>query len=329
VASRKKSPVDGGFLQLDNQAVELLQCGTKLNLYGVYILCKVHEAKRKNIQFFMSNETLAKILDTSLHTVKSQINILLELSLIAKMVTLNANGQKGKQRILYIPDNYKKTLDNLKANRTFIGRVPTDEKRPMNTLSLGQISTNENDPMNDISMGQFSTDEINSIKGQISTDENDPILREITVSNKDSNNINKLLEADNTSSPTSSNEDLRNDIGDANAIIPDTKNSVTFNSQNNSQNKNKESQDMARYANQEYEEMLHWFNNDLNLVAKYNYEIRYGNAAMNFAWGERERPDNQKDYYTPDDIIEYFKSENRLDYLIENNWEFAFLINMN
>lgn len=320
MASKKKPPVDGGFLQLDNQVVELLQCGTKLNLYGVYILCKIHEAKRKKITFFMSNETLAKMLDTSLHTIKSQINILLELSLVAKMVTLNANGQKGKQRILYIPNNYQKTIEKLRANRTFIGRPPTDEKRPMNTLSSGQISTNENDLMNEISLGQISTDENKSIKGQISTDENDPVLREIITPKKDGNNImNKLLEADPTSSPASSIDDLRNEIGDTNAIIPDAKNSVNSNSK-------KEFQDITQCANQEYEEMLHWFNNNLNLISKYKYEIKWGTNAICFAWGERERADNQKDYYSPEDIIKYFTAEKRLDYLIDNNWEFAFLI---
>ena len=292
MASKKKPPVDGGFLQLDNQVVELLQCGTKLNLYGVYILCKIHEAKRKKITFFMSNETLAKMLDTSLHTIKSQINILLELSLVAKMVTLNANGQKGKQRILYIPNNYQKTIEKLRANRTFIGRPPTDEKRPMNTLSSGQIST----------------------------DENDPVLREIITPKKDGNNImNKLLEADPTSSPASSIDDLRNEIGDTNAIIPDAKNSVNSNSK-------KEFQDITQCANQEYEEMLHWFNNNLNLISKYKYEIKWGTNAICFAWSERERADNQKDYYSPEDIIKYFTAEKRLDYLIDNNWEFAFLI---
>jgi hypothetical protein len=99
-----------------------------------------------------------------------------------------------------------------------------------------------------------------------------------------------------------------------------------------SESKSGEETDMSRpqYPNQKNDEIIEWFVTQLNPISRYNYEIKYKDSAKNFAWGERDRKDNQKDYYTPEQIIEYFTEEKRLDYLKEIEWdhfdEWAWLI---
>ena len=47
---------------------------------------------------------------------------------------------------------------------------------------------------------------------------------------------------------------------------------------------------------------------------------------MSWAWGERMRPDNQLNYYTPQQIIEFFTLEKRLDYLEQINWAYLWML---
>jgi hypothetical protein len=126
------------------------------------------------------------------------------------------------------------------------------------------------------------------------------------------------------SSPASSTDDFWNATDSENVSIPDVINDANFgavldtpqNQQNEDENDNMENPNSKnKYPNKTYDEATIWYNTQLNPISRYNYEIKYNEAAMNFAWGERGRPDNQKDYYTVDQIIEYFSKENQLDYL--------------
>lgn len=335
----KKNNADSGFLQVDNKILELLLCGTKLNVYGVLILCKVREFQRKKVPCFMSNETFAVLFDASLHTIKTQINVLLDLGLLEKTVELNVDGKKGKKRTLHTHTNYTKNLEKILKNKFSKGQISTDEIQPMKTDLqgvfddfIGRPSTDENDPMKPNFNYTISSDENDAFIGRISTVEKRPVLRE----NNNTDINNKLLEDNSMSSPASSIDDLWNDNGDENAIIPAVINDANFDSffsnnfgdnldgNLNINNINEEQiSDMKnlnkprREPNQKYDEMTVWYLTQLNPISRYNYEIKYKSAAKNFAWGERERKDNQKDYYTVDQIIEYFSKENRLDYLKE------------
>lgn len=333
----KKNNADSGFLQVDNKILELLLCGTKLNVYGVLILCKIREFQRKKVPCFMSNETFAALFDASLHTIKTQISILIDLALIEKTVELNVDGKKGKKRTLHTHPNYTKNLEKILKNKFSKGQISTDEIQPMKSDSdtpfdnfIGRPPTDENDPLKPNFNYTISSDENNTFIGRISTVENRPVLRE--NNNRDINN--RFLEGEtevssplnSTPSPASSIDDLRNDNGDEDAIIPavinDDNFDLFFNNNTSNNNVNEEQiSDMEnpnkseRKPNQKYDEITLWFATQLNPISRYKYETKYKSAAKHFAWGERERKDNQKDYYTVEQVIEYFSKENRLDYL--------------
>ena len=318
----KKNNADSGFLQVDNKILELLLCGTKLNVYGVLILCKVREFQRKKVPCFMSNETFAALFDASLHTIKTQINILIDLALLEKTVELNVDGKKGKKRTLHTHPNYTKNLEKILKNKFSKGQISTDENQPMkpdyNTLFddfIGRPPTDENDPLKPNFNYTISSDENNDFIGRISTVEKRPVLRE----NNNTDINNKLLEGEtevslpliSTPSPASSFDDLWNDNGDRNAIIP----AVINDANNNEEQSSDMEKSNKQKANQKYDEITLWFSTQLNPISRYKYETKYNSAAKHFAWGERARKDNQKDYYTVEQIIEYFSKENRLDYL--------------
>lgn len=323
--AKKNNNAESGFLQVDNKILELLLCGTKLNVYGVLILCKIREFQRKKVPCFMSNETFAALFDASLHTIKTQISILIDLALIEKTVELNVDGKKGKKRTLHTHPNYTKNLEKILKNKFSKGQISTDEIQPMKSDSdtlfdnfIGRPPTDENDPLKPNFNYTISSDENNTFIGRISTVENRPVLRE--NNNRDINN--RLLEDNSMSSPASSIDDLRNDNSDQNAIIPAVINDVNFDSFLSHNNSNEEQiSDMenpnrsTRTPNQKYDEITLWFATQLNPISRYKYETKYNSAAKHFAWGERERKDNQKDYYTVEQVIEYFSKENRLDYL--------------
>lgn len=336
---------DHGFLQVDNQILDLLLCDTKLNVYGILILSKIREYQRKKVKCFISNVTFAKMYKTSESMIKRQINELYELGLIESIVALN-DGARGKLRLLRIPRNYTKVLSKILQTKEYLGETFKGQNSTLSTiLTLEAMDEDENfkgqflgsnfdfDPRTDTSFkGQNQGSKPSTFKGH-----SDPI----TIDTNKSLINNKLLEGDtgdfqspfSALSPTSSDDDSWNDNGDENAIIPDVINDVNFDlilgSQNSQQIQTQEqiqSQEEngpemenpnkpKREPNQKYDEMTEWFTTQLNPIARYNYEMSYPNACVNFAWGERERKDNQKDYYTPEQIVEYFAKENKLDYL--------------
>lgn len=329
-----------GFLQVDNQILDLLLCDTQLNVYGVLILSKVREYQRKKMQCFVSNVTFAKLYKTSESMIKRQINELYNLGLIESVVTLNTDGVKGKTRILRTPRNYSKILNKILATKQSLDVIIKGQNPPLhidfdprsNTNIKGQNRgiTPQNEPRKN-----------DSIKGQIigsnhpiSSGHSDPITIDINNSVN-----NRLLEGDTgdlqspftSPSPTSSTDDYWNATGFEEASIPDVINDANFDlffNPNDEENLTMENPNKQNtYPNQKYDEMSEWYN-ALSPIRRYLYETKYYDAAMNFAWLERMREENQPDYHTPQDIIKYFKESNQLDYLYSINWPNLWMLEM-
>lgn len=331
-----------GFLQVDNQILDLLLCDTQLNVYGILMLSKIREYQRKKIQCFVSNSTFAKMYKTSESMIKRQINELYSLGLIESVVTLNTDGVKGKTRLLRTPRNYSKIINKILSTKQSLDIIIKGQNTRVH-IDFDPRKASEIKGQNEGINHDFEPRKNDTIKGQIigsnhpiSSGHSDPITIDI-------NNIinNKLLEGDtdgfqpslSTPSPTSSDDDSWNDNGDENAIIPDVINDANFDlilgSHNSQQIQTQEQittqeendpemenpNKPKRKPNQKNDEMKEWFATQVNPISRYNYEVRYPDAYVNFAWGERERKDNQKDYYTPEQVVEYFAKENKLDYL--------------
>lgn len=336
-----------GFLQVDNQILDLLLCDTQLNVYGVLILSKIREYQRKKMQCFVSNATFSKLYKTSESMIKRQINELYNLGLIESVVTLNTDGVKGKVRLLRTPRNYSKILNKILTTKQSLEIIIKGQKPPLHidfdprsdTKIKGQNRgiTPQNEPRKtDVIKGQ-----IIGSNHPISSGHSDPI----TI---DSNNTinNKLLEGDTdgfqpsftSPSPASSNDDFRNATDFENVSIPDVINDDNFDAflddtytYNNEENLTMENPNKpTQYPNQKNDEMTEWYFTQLNPISRYQYETKRGtsNVAMRFAWAERLRPDNQKDYFTPNAIIQFFTEEKRLDYLYSINWEYLWMLEM-
>ena len=330
----EKIPVkgnDGFFLQVDKIFLDLLHC-TELNIYGILILAQVYEFKRNKKPCIMSTQSLCDLFKTSHYTIENQLKLLCELKLINKVVKTNRKNTISRVRELTIPSNFAKTMEKLLKEK--------DKKQPQNF---------------EVPSTQKASSKFEDKQAQNSHTSNPKNIHISNPQNLRNNNINdtpnyndisfndKLLEDNSMSSPTSSTDDYWNATDEENVSIPDVIDDANFdlylkdnsNNDKNTENMNTENVDMkdpnnpnGRYANQKYDEMSAWYFTQLNPISRYNYEIKYNQAAMNFAWGERERKDNQKDYYTPQQIVEYFTQEKQLDYLKQIHWEHLWMLDI-
>lgn len=334
-----KEKCEHGFLQIDNQILDLLLCDTKLNAYGVLILAKVREYQRKKVKCFISNITFAKMYKTSESMIKRQITELYELGLIESLVVFN-DGARGKLRLLRIPRNYTKVLNKILQTKEYLSENFKGQNSTLNTiLTLEAMDEDENfkgqflgsnfdfDPRTDTTFkGQIEGSNPTTFKGH-----SDPI----TIDTLQSPTNNKLLEGDNkvlqpstyAPSPASSTDDFWNATDSDRVSIPGVIDDTNFDLYlgdtcgDNLDNNEGDNSDMEnpnkpkRQPNRTYDEMTSWYLTQLNPISRYKYEYNYHDGAINFAWGERDRKDNQKDYYTVDQIIEYFSKEDNLDYL--------------
>lgn len=332
-----------GFLQVDNQILDLLLCDTQLNVYGILMLAKIREYQRKKMQCFVSNTTFAKMYKTSESMIKRQINELYNLGLIESTVSLNADGVKGKTRLLRTPRNYAKIISKILTTKQSLDIIIKGQNSTFTPkMNLDNLEKNEKiKGQNEGITPDFEPRKNDAIKGHfigskhpISSGHSDPIT--IDINNSLYNN--KLLEGDTgdfqspftSPSPASSTDDFWNATDSKNVGIPDAINDDNFdallgthldsNLNSNSEEQEMENPNKKNYPNHIYDEATIWYQTELNPIQRYNYEVKYKSAAMNFAWGERMRPDNQKDYYTNDQILEYFTEEKQLDYLSKIGW---------
>lgn len=321
--TKNEEKCEHGFLQVDNQILDLLLCDTKLNVYGILILSKIREYQRKKIKCFVSNVAFAKLYKTSESMIKRQMNELYDLGLIESVVVLNPDGTRGKLRTLRTPRNFQKVLDKILSTKdTFMEIIKgqntplypqNDPRKPPVIKGQNQGSTPNFDPRNEDNIkGHFIGSKL-----AISSGHSDPI----TIEGNNSPINNRFLEDNNTlSSLASSHDDFRNDNGVDSAIIPGVNSDAIQNPTLDTTYGEDESMKKSTYPNERYDEMKQWFTTELNPISRYNYEIKYGDNAMLFAWGERERKDNQQDYYTPSQIVEYFRSEKNIKYLEQIQW---------
>jgi hypothetical protein len=159
-------------------------------------------------------------------------------------------------------------------------------------------------------------------KHPISSGHSDPIT--IDINNSLYNN--KLLEGDTgdfqspftSPSPTSSNDDFRNELLAENSFVSVAPNGALSDPQSDSSN---EENNMAQNRNQKNDEITEWFNTQINPIKRYEYELKYTKSAKYYAWGNQCLAELQKDYYTPEEIFEWFSKEDKLWYLKKINWE--------
>ena len=341
--NKTENKLEHGFLQVDNQILDLLLCDTKLNVYGVLILCKIREYQRKKAKCFISNITFAKMFKTSESMIKRQVTELYDLGLIESIVALN-DGARGKLRLLKIPRNFNKALNKILESKEFLGETFKGQNSNLNLnltleamdedeLFKGQFqgSNFDFDPRTDTTFkGQNQGSNPTTFKGH-----SDPI----TIVPTKSLINNKLLEGEtevlqpstSAPSPASSTDDLWNATDFKNVSVPDATNSVTQDTQvSDIQNGENDDMEKRTYPNQKMDEMILWYNTELNPIERYKYETKYpreqyGSACVDFAWAERLRKENQKDYYTPEQIIEYFTQEKQIDFLKQINWSMLWL----
>lgn len=356
----KEDQLEHGFLQVDNQILDLLLCDTQLNVYGILILAKIREYQRKKVQCYISNFTFAKMFKTSESMIKRQMNELSNLGLIESTVKLN-DKSRGKTRTLKTPRSFSRTLNKILTTKDYLdigfkGQNSTlhtdfdprkEESFKGQNSDLGAILTLEDsqktedfkgqnqgsnvdfDPRTDDTFkGHFQGSKQDTFKGH-----SDPIT--IGVNNRLINN--RFLEDETgdfqssvcASSPTSSNDDS---VASKDAPLKDALQDILIelsgaelDANNDTNNDTGDEFSMPRYGNQKNEEITAWFYT-LNPISRYTYELKYKGAAKNFAWGEKDKPENQPDYYTPSQIIEYFTLEGKLDYLREIEWEHSWMI---
>ena len=352
----KEDQLEHGFLQVDNQILDLLLCDTQLNVYGILILAKIREYQRKKVQCYISNFTFAKMFKTSESMIKRQMTELNNLGLIDSTVKLN-DKSRGKTRTLKTPRSFTRTLSKILATKDYLDLGfkgqnsllhPDFDPRTSDTFKgqnegLGAILTLEDSQKTESFKGQNQGSNVNfdprtdttfkvhfqGSKQDTFKGHSDPIT--IEVNNSLINN--KFLEDETgdfqssvcASSPTSSDDDSvasKDALSDIIIELSGTELDTDFNTTINNTG---DEFVMPRYGNQKNEEITAWFNT-LNPISKYTYELKYKGAAKNFAWGEKDKPENQDDYYTPAQIIEYFTLEGKLDYLREMNWEHAWMI---
>ena len=324
----EKIPVkgnDGFFLQVDKIFLDLLHC-TDLNIYGILILAQVYEFKRHKKPCIMSTQSFCDLFKTSHYTIENQLKILCDLNLIHKAIKTNQKNTISRVRHLTIPQNFAKTMERLLKNmpdkQTQNFEVPSRSKRKnlsdLQPTNLGVASSNK------------ASSNFDDKQPTNSYESNPQILRNNNIINEPNIN-NKLLEGNITPSPASSNDDNWNATDSENVGIPDVINDANFDlffNPNDEENLTMENPNKQNtYPNQKYDEMSEWYNT-LSPIRRYLYETKYSNAAMNFAWLERMREENQPDYHTPQDIIKYFKESNQLDYLYSINWPNLWMLEM-
>lgn len=333
----EKIPVkgnDGFFLQVDKIFLDLLHC-TDLNIYGILILAQVYEFKRHKKPCIMSTQSFCDLFKTSHYTIENQLKILCDLNLIHKAIKTNQKNTISRVRHLTIPQNFTKTMESLLKNmpdkqaQNF--EVPSGSKRKnlsdLQPTNLGVASSKK------ASSNFDDKQPTNSYQSNPKNLRNNNIIDEPNINNK-------LLEGNTMPSPTSSNDDSWNATDSENVGIPDviddanfdTFFGANFDAPQNQQNKDEVNMENPNkkntYPNHIHDEITLWFTTQLNPISRYKYESKYNSAAKHFAWGERERKDNQKDYYTPEQIIEYFTKEKRLDYLKKINWEHLWMLSI-
>lgn len=337
----EKIPVkgnDGFFLQVDKIFLDLLHC-TDLNIYGILILAQVYEFKRHKKPCIMSTQSFCDLFKTSHYTIENQLKILCDLNLIHKAIKTNQKNTVSRVRHLTIPQNFAKTMERLLKNmpdkqaQNF--EVPSGSKRKnlsdLQPTNLGVASSKK------ASSNFDDKQPTNSYQSNPKNLRNNNIIDEPNINNKLLEGETEVLQPSTLApSPASSTDDLRNATDFENVSVPDATNSVTQNSQvpdtQNTQTQNGENDDMEKrtYPNQKMDEMILWYNTELNPIERYKYETKYprekyGSACIDFAWAERLRKENQKDYYTPEQIIEYFTQEKQLDFLKQINWNMLWL----
>ena len=335
----EKIPVkgnDGFFLQVDKIFLNLLHC-TDLNIYGILILAQVYEFKRHKKPCIMSTQSFCDLFKTSHYTIENQLKILCDLNLIHKAIKTNQKNTISRVRHLTIPQNFTKTMEHLLKNmpdkqaQNF--EVPSGSKRKnlsdLQPTNLGVASSKK------ASSNFDDKQPTNSYQSNPKNLRNNNIIDESNINNKLLEGETEVLQPSTLApSPASSTDDLRNATDFENVSVPDATNSVTQNEENlNTQNtQNGENDDMEKrtYPNQKMDEMILWYNTELNPIERYKYETKYpreqyGSACIDFAWAERLRKENQKDYYTPEQIIEYFTQEKQIDFLKQINWNMLWL----
>ena len=329
----EKIPVkgnDGFFLQVDKIFLDLLHC-TDLNIYGILILAQVYEFKRHKKPCIMSTQSFCDLFKTSHYTIENQLKILCDLNLIHKAIKTNQKNTISRVRHLTIPQNFTKTMEHLLKNmpdkqaQNF--EVPSGSKRKnlsdLQPTNLGVASSKK------ASSNFDDKQPTNSYQSNPKNLRNNNIIDESNINNK-------LLEGNNMPSLTSSTDDLWNATDSENVGIPSVINDANFDAiltqqkendfENDFENNFEEDDEVEnsnrskRKPNHVYDEATVWYHTKLNPISRYYYETKYKSAAMNFAWGERARRDNQEDYYTVDQILEYFTKENQLKYLEQIGW---------
>ena len=348
----EKIPVKGNegyFLQVDKIFFELLKC-TDLNIYGILILAQVYEFKRNKKPCMLSTQSFCDLFKTSSYTIEKQLNILCDdLKLLKKTIRTNRKNTISRVRELSIPQNFAKVFEKITQNPSSkqpqnFG-VPSD-KQPLNFgVALDQKNI-KNQPSNlrvpsgtspkNLGLVQPSEATLNFDDNQPSNSSrsNPQILGYNNIIHPDRLN-NKLLE-DISSSPTSLNSDDHND-SPGGVVVRDfdvastqfnvasnyTQNDVTHDENDVASNSILGEDEMGRKPNQTYEMMKAYYQT-INPIARYEYEHNRNlkNIALYEAWGNKGKVDRDRsDYYTDDEIIEYFKKENNLQYLRDIGWQ--------
>ena len=329
----EKIPVkgnDGFFLQVDKIFLDLLHC-TDLNIYGILILAQVYEFKRNKKPCILSTQSFCDLFKTSHYTIENQLKILCDLNLIHKAIKTNQKNTISRVRHLTIPQNFAKTMERLLKNmpdkqaQNF--EVPSTQKTGSKRKNLSDLQpTNLGVAYPSEASSNFDDKQpTNSHQSNPQNLRNNNIIDEPNINNK-------LLEDINMSSPASSTDDFWNATDFENVSIPDVIDDANFDlilGNNNLDNNNLDLENNTEmknpnkkkpYPNHIYDEATVWYYTQLNPIERYNYEIKQKSAAMNFAWVDREKEKNQKDYYTVEQILEYFTAENQLTYLEKIGW---------
>ena len=339
--SSPNEKTEHGFLQVDNQILDLLLCDTKLNVYGILILAKIREYQRKKVKCFISNLTFSKMYKTSESMIKRQITELYELELIESIVALN-DGARGKLRLLKIPRNFNKVLNKILQTKQYLNESFKGQNSTLNSiLTLEAMDEDENfkgqflgsnfdfEPRTDTTFkGQNQGSKPTTFKGH-----SDPI----TIDTNKSPINNRFLEGETgvlhpstlAPSPTSSTDDFRNEPLAENSFVsvasndalPNAHTGALSNSQSDTYSDTLEENDMARQRNQKNDEITEWFTTQVNPIKRYEYELKNPQTAKYYAWGNQCLAELQKDYYTPEEIFEWFSKEDKLWYLKKINWE--------
>jgi hypothetical protein len=266
----------------------------------------------------MSTQSLCDLFKTSHYTIENQLKLLCELKLINKVVKTNRKNTISRVRELTIPSNFAKTMEKLLKEK--------DKKQAQN-FEVPSRSKRKN--LSDLQPTNFevaSTPEASAnfdVKQPTNSHQSNPqILRNNNINDGDKLN-NKLLEDNFMSSLSSSDDDFRNEKFADSSFVSVASNDALNDTYNNTGGE----QNSMGNRNAKNDEMTEWFNTCVNPIARYEYELKYKQSAQYFAYGNKCLPDVQIDYYTPEEIFEWFSKENQLWYLHKINWKHCDNIN--